>query len=137
VTSFKSLWLSWSEQPSVYSLETLWVSWSEPLSATSLESCPYKASNHRAIRCHFWNKHYRDTVIIEEEEILPQCSLGGLFQFSVGPSHQAAEDCKRHARKQQKQLRAPTNKWAMQEVNFNVNGERIKTIRQFNTWDEF
>jgi hypothetical protein len=41
------------------------------------------------------NRHLEDTIIIEDEGLLPRCTKCGFFQSIVGEKHQKSADCKR------------------------------------------
>jgi len=75
-------------------------------------------------------RHPEDTIIVEEEGLLPQCEKCGLFQSTVGLRHQDTADCKKAAATRSRRLDSLVQKTA-KEVVFTVNGSPIKTVREF------
>jgi hypothetical protein len=94
-------------------------------------SCPYKTEICRALRRHFRNMHNGDTIIVEEEGLLPQCTECGIFQMSVGPSHQQSADCQRWAKVHRDRKADKVNKKTVAETVFTVSGEPIKNVEEF------
>ena len=89
-----------------------------------VKSCPAKAKTPGEMRKQFQNRHLQDTIIVEVEGLLPQCTKCGLFQSMVGPSHQRSADCKRFTEIRQKWEQAKVQS-AAKEFNFTVNGTLI------------
>ena len=94
-------------------------------------SCPYKTETCGALRRHFRNRHNGDTIIVEEEGLLPQCTECGIFQMSVGPSHQQTADCQRWAKIHRDRKADKVNKKTVAETVFTVSGEPIKNVDEF------
>lgn len=92
--------------------------------------CPAIIKTAGEMRKHFRNRHLKDTIIIEEEGLLPQCTKCGLFQSIVGEKHQKSADCKRFTAIKEKRLKAEVQKAAAQFV-FTVNGIPIKHPKEF------
>jgi hypothetical protein len=64
-------------------------------------ACPYITKTRPEMRRHFRARHPEDTIIINEEGLLPQCEKCGIFQKDVGIRHQASKDCKKASKMQE------------------------------------
>jgi hypothetical protein len=58
-----------------------------------VSQCPYNTTKRHQMRSHLRNMHNIDTIIINEEGILPRCSKCGIFQYSVREAHQSSATC--------------------------------------------
>jgi len=96
-----------------------------------VEGCIYHGHTPGAMRMHFRNRHaFEDTIIVEEEGLLPRCMKCGLFQRDVGRRHQASRGCQEAQANRQRFLDSKVQETA-REVVFMVNGVPIKTVREF------
>jgi hypothetical protein len=93
--------------------------------------CPVKPVTRRTMRVHFRNVHNQDTVIVEEEGLLPRCERCGLFQREVGPKHQQSADCVLWTAIRKKRADDKVNKKAVRETAFNVQGMPIENVTEF------
>ena len=64
-----------------------------------VEGCSGRLSTRTAMRVHFWNRHFRYTVVILEKGNLPypRCPLCNMMVpwQSLNGSHNSTEDCKK------------------------------------------
>jgi hypothetical protein len=96
------------------------------------QGCVYveKAGRRGRMRIHFRDRHPEDTIIVEEEGLLPQCTECGLFQRDVGPKHQATKDCKKSAATRQRRHDAVEQEVAEATI-FYIDGRPIKNVKEF------
>jgi hypothetical protein len=95
-----------------------------------VEGCIFSAPKPGTMRKHFRSQHPVDTITVEEEGPLPQCTKCGLFQRCVGTKHQATADCMKAAATIERCQDAKGQKKA-ESVVFTVNGCQIKNVREF------
>ena len=86
------------------------------------------------LRKHFRGKHPRDTIIIDEEGQLPQCTQCGLFSKSVNSAaHWATNDCIKSSVTRDRYFRQHFEKPKAKKVNFFINGnKKIDRVKEFN-----
>ena len=96
-----------------------------------VEGCPFCPTNAARMRIHFRNIHNKDTIIIEEEGLLPRCGNCGLFQKNVGEKHQQTKECIRWTKTWQERNADLVNKKTVKETVFTVNGIPIETVKEF------
>ena len=94
-------------------------------------NCPVKPVTRRTMRVHFRNVHNEDTLIVEEEGVLPRCERCGLFQREVGIKHQQSADCISWTAIRNKRADDKVNKKAMKDTVFNVQGMPIENVTEF------
>jgi len=112
-----------------------------PREATSFVTCPREGCEYRArqnaqsqrsdMRRHFQQRHFMDTIIIEEEGLLPQCRECGLFGKTVRlEGHLASKACKKGAEKRSHFIQAMRQAIAL-EITFTVDGQPINRVTEF------
>ena len=93
-------------------------------------ACPYITNTRPEMRRHFRARHPEDTIIINEEGLLPQCEKCGIFQKDVGIRHQASKDCKKASKTQE--ARNDEKRQALaKQVTFMVGDTPIENVKQF------
>jgi hypothetical protein len=96
------------------------------------QNCPFITNNRTRMRKHFRVMHPEDIIIIKQEGLLPRCHECGLFQANVNTArHLNSEDCKKYATIKNNKRFDLCQKGA-KNVQFQVNGEKIKMVEQFN-----
>ena len=101
-----------------------------------VDGCDWKvgAQNRQkcfSMRLHFWQRHLNDTIIVEEEGVLPRCERCGLFSSkSNSQSHWDSLDCRKISEKKQNYCQA-IRQDAAREVVFTVDGVPINRVSQF------
>jgi hypothetical protein len=65
------------------------------ITSCPVDGCPYRIHRPEGMRLHFQTMHNKDTIVIKEEGVLPQCLNCGIFQSSVGLAHQKSKEYQR------------------------------------------
>ena len=99
--------------------------------------CPYKIereakkSKRMALKKHFRSRHIEDSIMIEEEGQLPQCTRCGLFMKDANSQkHHDSIECKKFAIRRERFFRAQHQTDA-EEVNFSISGVEIERVARF------
>ncbi len=101
-----------------------------------VEGCPFKVPEEKTSKCGVMRKHFRcrhieDSIKIEEEGLLPQCSKCGLFMKDANSDqHHNSAECKRYAIRRDRYFRAQRQHDA-REVTFTVGGVEIDRVDRF------
>jgi Reverse transcriptase (RNA-dependent DNA polymerase) len=94
-------------------------------------NCPYITHKGDIVRKHFRNCHPEDSVIIEQEGLLPHCPNCGIFQSNAHtPQHKASLECKKGITTKKKKLQE-TLQTAATHVKFFLGQEQIQKKPQF------
>ena len=94
--------------------------------------CAFYTKNKTALRRHFRVRHPEDIIIIMQEGLLPRCHECGLYQANVNTAkHLDSEDCKKYTMIRNKR-KFDLSQQAAKNVKFQVNGENINMVEQFN-----
>ena len=93
-------------------------------------TCPYHTNKRPEMRRHFRARHAEDTIIINEEGLLPQCKKCGIFQKDIGIRHQASMDCKKASKT--REAHNDKKKQALaKQVTFLVGDTPIENVNHF------
>jgi predicted RNA-binding Zn-ribbon protein involved in translation (DUF1610 family) len=81
------------------------------------------------LRKHFRGKHPRDTIIIDEEGQLPQCTKCRLFSKSANTAtHWATNDCVKSSVTRDRYLRQQFETLKAKKVDYFINGQKIDRV---------
>jgi hypothetical protein len=84
-----------------------------------------------ALRKHFRLRHLEDTIIIEEEGLLPRCNRCGFFSKTASTlKHQRTAECGKFAEKRHRHFQQKRQELG-REMSFNVNGGKIDKVSEF------
>jgi hypothetical protein len=83
-----------------------------------------------SLQKHFRLRHLEDTIIIEEEGLLPRCNLCGFFSKIASHPETSGNECGKFAEKRHQHFQQKRQEMA-REVSFNVNGEKIYKVSEF------
>jgi hypothetical protein len=130
-----------AEQSVTPSLEPATYHTSIPSTGTTIVPCPREGCEYRTInsgssargqlRKHFQSRHFFDTIIIDEEGLLPQCRQCGFFSKTVTKeSHLASEACRKAGEKRSNFIQAMRQVMAT-ERTFTVDGQPIERVMEF------
>ena len=90
----------------------------------------YQMRQH--LRKHFRGRHPRDTIIIDEEGQLPQCTKCGLFSKSANTAkHWATSDCIKSSDTRNRWFRQHFEKPKAKKVDYFINGQKIDKVTEF------
>ena len=112
-----------------------------PMGDKSEVRCPVEGCEHRirdqggsmrfALRRHFCRRHVEDTIVIDEEGLLPKCIRCGLFStVSNTDTHFSSKACREGAERRRK-LRQAKKQEEAKDMKFYVEGEELKKRSQF------
>jgi hypothetical protein len=92
---------------------------------------PEQRTKRTMLRKHFQSRHFFDTIIIEEEGLLPQCRQCGFFGKQVlKESHMSSDACKQAGEKRGRFIQAMRQEIA-KEITYTVNGITINRVDEF------
>ena len=121
------------EEPQRY---TISIPETGPVVSCPVEGCPYtpeikRGSRRTAMRRHFLSRHSEDTIIVEEEGLLPRCPKCGFFSRTADSAfHQNSKQCALAAARRRRHFKTQRQNEAL-AVNFSINGEEIERVSQF------
>ena len=93
--------------------------------------CSFKNNKPDGMRRHFRSRHPNDIIIIEEEGLLPQCELCGLFQKNVHTEkHRTSADCK-HFQESKMKRKQETMQQSAKSIEFFMGGRQINKVKIF------
>ena len=127
-------WLPDQEMPPPESLESMTHHVSMDGLTTAhcpVATCPYQTELRGKMRRHYRNMHNGGTIVVDEEGLLPRCTECGLFQATVGLSHQQSLDCKRWSKVHKDREADKVHKKTVAETVFTVLGVPIKNVEEF------
>jgi Reverse transcriptase (RNA-dependent DNA polymerase) len=93
--------------------------------------CPGRATNGFDMRKHFLSRHPLDTVIIEEEGLLPQCSLCGMFIKGVCIDTHGETLLCQNAQRQKARREAAERASMARKLVFAVGEDELERVDQF------
>jgi len=98
--------------------------------------CPFTVranakSKSMELHKHFCQRHMEDCIVIQEEGLLPQCRLCGIFMWNANSvAHHDTSGCQTFAVRREKLFRAKRQA-AATEVSFTIDGDEIERVTQF------